>query len=169
MWICRKVWYYPTFKKSTSSLSSQQTFQRCFNVAVRLIWHSNVEQPQINVERMCMLKLTTLKLTSLNNVDSTLSVSKLILTTLENVKTTRCGYKHFQKFEKEKKIYIYIYMFIYTKIKKPKTRCVRVNIQYKNTFSIVTNISVVLHNLLQCVWIKHFTKFLHTQQKLKIN
>ena len=28
----------------------------------------------------------------------------------------------------------------------------------KNTFSILTNISVVLHNLLQYVWIKHFTK-----------
>ena len=34
---------------------------------------------------------------------------------------------------------------IYTKIKKPQTRCVRVTIKSKNTFSIVTNISVVLH------------------------
>ena len=39
----------------------------------------------------------------------------------------------------------------------------------KNTFLILTNISVDLHNLLQCVWIKHFTKSLHAQQKLKIN
>ena len=46
---------------------------------------------------------------------------------------------------------MYIYIYIYTKTKKPKTRCVRVNIKQKNTFSIVTNISVVLHNLLQCV------------------
>ena len=30
-------------------------------------------------------------------------------------------------------------------------------------------ISVVLRNLLRCVWIKHFTKSLHTQQKLKTN
>ena len=38
-----------------------------------------------------------------------------------------------------------------------------------NTFLYLTNISVVLHNLLQCVWTKHFTKSLHTQQKLKTN
>ena len=51
-------------------------------------------------------------------------------------------------------IYIYIYtkyIYIYTKIKKPKTRCVGVNTKQKNTFSIVTNILVVLHSLLQCV------------------
>ena len=47
-------------------------------------------------------------------------------------------------------VWIYTYIYIYTKIKKPKTRCVRVNIKQKNTFSIVTNISVVLHNLLKC-------------------
>ena len=34
-------------------------------------------------------------------------------------------------------------------------------------FLFLRNISVVLHNLLQCMWIKHFTKSLHTQQKLK--
>ena len=51
-------------------------------------------------------------------------------------------------------IYIYnIYIYIYTKIKKPKTRCVRVNIKQKKQFSIVTNISVVLHNLLPCIYI----------------
>ena len=48
-------------------------------------------------------------------------------------------------------IYIYIYIYIYTKIKNLKTRCARVNIKEKDTFSTVTNISVVLHNLLQCV------------------
>ena len=50
-------------------------------------------------------------------------------------------------------IYIYIYIYIYTKIIKPKTRCVRVNIKQKNQFSIVTNISVVLHNLLPSIYI----------------
>ena len=50
-------------------------------------------------------------------------------------------------------IYTCIYIYIYTKIKKPKTRCVRVNIKQKNQFSIVTNISVVLHNLLPCIYI----------------
>ena len=50
-------------------------------------------------------------------------------------------------------IYIYIYKYVYTKIKKPKTRCAGVNVKRKNTFSIVTNISVVLHNLLQCIYI----------------
>ena len=48
-------------------------------------------------------------------------------------------------------IYIYIYIYIYIHIHlftnyKPKTRCVGVN-----TFLFLTNISVVLHNLLQCV------------------
>ena len=38
----------------------------------------------------------------------------------------------------------------------------------KNTFLSLKNILVVLHNL-QCVWIKHFTKSLHIQQKLKTN
>ena len=58
---------------------------------------------------------------------------------------------------------------LYTKIKKLKTRCVRVNIKKKNTISILKNISVVLHNLRQCARIKHFTKTLYTQQNLKIN
>ena len=49
-------------------------------------------------------------------------------------------------------IYIYIYIYIHNKkIKMPTTRCVGVNIKQKNKFSIVTNISVVLHNPLQCV------------------
>ena len=67
-------------------------------------------------------------------------------------------------------IYIYIYICIYTKIKKPKTGCVKYKYIYiyiyiqklksqkqdvldvlniKETFLILTNISVVLHNL-QC-------------------
>ena len=69
-------------------------------------------------------------------------------------------------------IYIYIYLYlhlIHTKIKKPKTGCVRMNINSRNIFSSLTNIWVVLHNLLQCVLIKHFTKTLHKEQKLKIN
>ena len=44
---------------------------------------------------------------------------------------------------------MYIYIYPYTKIKKRKTKCVRVNIKQKNSFSIITNIFVVLHNLLQ--------------------
>ena len=58
--------------------------------------------------------------------------------------------------------HINIYIYIYTKIKKPKTRCVRVNIKQKNQFSIVTNISVVLHNLLPCISIyvyEHMYKY----------
>ena len=69
-------------------------------------------------------------------------------------------------------IYIYIYLYlhlIHTKIKKPKTGCVRMNINSRNIFSSLTNIWVVLHNLLQCVLIKHFTKTLHKERKLKIN
>ena len=36
--------------------------------------------------------------------------------------------------------YTYVCVYTYTKIKKPKTRCVGVNIKQKNTFSIVKNI-----------------------------
>ena len=50
------------------------------------------------------------------------------------------------------------YIYIYTKIKKPKTRCVRENIKQKNTFSILTNISFVLHNLLQCYEVEGYVK-----------
>ena len=39
---------------------------------------------------------------------------------------------------------------------KPKPRCVGINIKYKNTYFFITKILVVLHNLLQCVWVKHF-------------
>ena len=43
-------------------------------------------------------------------------------------------------------MYIYIYINY-----KPKTRCAGVILNEKNTLSILTNISVVLHNLLHCV------------------
>ena len=62
---------------------------------------------------------------------------------------------------------MYIYMFYQSY--KAETRCVGVSIKLKNAFLSLTNISVVLHNVLQCVWIKHFTKGLHTQQRLKTN
>ena len=60
-------------------------------------------------------------------------------------------------------IHVYIYVYIYNIY-----IYYRVNIKQKNTFLFLTNILVVLHNLLQCVWIKHLTKSLHTQQKLKL-
>ena len=67
-------------------------------------------------------------------------------------------------------IQIYIDIYIYTqKLKSQKLDVLEWILNIKNIFSIVTNISDVLHNLLQCVWIKHFKKTLHTQQKLKIN
>ena len=46
------------------------------------------------------------------------------------------------------------------------------NIKPKNTFFILTNISVVLHNFLQCVWIKHFTteiKFIQISKYKQLN
>ena len=44
----------------------------------------------------------------------------------------------------------------------PETRCVGVNIKYKkNTFLILTNISIVLHNLLQCVSFFFFSSTAH--------
>ena len=66
-------------------VNTQETFQRCFNVVVRMRWRRNDGQYQINVETtLCM---STLKFTSLYNVKSTLSISMLILTTSGNVKT----------------------------------------------------------------------------------
>ena len=66
-------------------VDTQETFQRVLNVAVRVIWRCDVAQCQINVETtLCMSKL---KSTTLNNVKSTLSISTLILTTLDNIET----------------------------------------------------------------------------------
>ena len=66
-------------------VNTQETFQRCFNVVVRMRWRRNDGQCQINVETtLCM---STLKFTTLNNVKSTLPISMLILTTSGNVKT----------------------------------------------------------------------------------
>ena len=65
--------------------NTQQTFQRCLNVVVRLIWRCDVGQCPINVETM--LRMSTLKSTMLNNVELTFSIWTLILTMLDNVKT----------------------------------------------------------------------------------
>ena len=49
-------------------------------------------------------------------------------------------------------MYVCIYVCIYKlKSQTQDARCARVNIKQKNTFSVLKNISVVLHNLLQCV------------------
>ena len=65
--------------------NSQQMFQHCLNVVVRLIWHCSVGQCQIKVETaLCM---SILKFTTLNNVESVLSISVLILTILDNLET----------------------------------------------------------------------------------
>ena len=66
-------------------VSSQQTFQRCFNV-VRLIWRRDVAQRQINLETT--LCTSTLEFTTLNSVESMLYIAMLIWTTLDNVETT---------------------------------------------------------------------------------
>ena len=50
-------------------VNTQETFQRCLNVAVRVIWHRDVGQCQINVEKT--LRMSTLKRTTLSNVKST--------------------------------------------------------------------------------------------------
>ena len=65
---------------------SQQTFQRRFNVAFRLIWSRDVAQRQINVETT--LCTSTLKFTTFNNVETTLRISALNWTMLDNVETT---------------------------------------------------------------------------------
>ena len=65
---------------------TQQTFQRCFNVAFWLMRRHDVRQCQINVETT--LCISTLKFTTSNNVESTLCISTLTWTTLDNVETT---------------------------------------------------------------------------------
>ena len=68
------------------SVFPQQTFQRCFNVVVRLIWRHNVGQHQINAQTM--LHTSTLDFRMLSNLGSTLSVSTLICTMLAKEETT---------------------------------------------------------------------------------
>ena len=59
---------YPNpLKLCTCREASQQTFQRRFNVAFRLIWRRDVAQRQINVETT--LSTSTLKSTTFNNVE----------------------------------------------------------------------------------------------------
>ena len=64
---------------------TQQTFQRRFNVAFRLIWRRDVATFN-NVETT--LCISTLNWTTLGNVETTLSFSTSIFTTLGNVETT---------------------------------------------------------------------------------
>ena len=56
-------------------VAMQQTFERRFNVAFRLMWRRDVAQPQINVETT--LRLSTLKFTTLSNVELMLPISTL--------------------------------------------------------------------------------------------
>ena len=85
-----------------SQIFCQQTFQRCFNVVFRLIWRCDVAQRQINVETT--LWMSKLKFTTLNNVESTLPILTLIWTTLGNVKTTLWIWP-FEKNEKQNNIF----------------------------------------------------------------
>ena len=64
------------------NVSTQQTFQRCFNVVIRLIWRRDFGQCQINVEKTFCT--STLEFAALDNVESTLSISTLIWTTLND-------------------------------------------------------------------------------------
>ena len=65
---------------------TQQTFQRQFNVAFRLVWRRDVAQRQNNVETT--LCTSTLKFAKFNNVETTMCISTLNWTTLGNVETT---------------------------------------------------------------------------------
>ena len=66
-----------------SSSSTQQTFQRWFNVVFRSIWRRDVAQRQTNFETT--LCTSTLKFTTFNNVETMLCFSTLNWTTLDNV------------------------------------------------------------------------------------
>ena len=67
-------------------VGSQQTFQRCFNVAFWLTRCRDVRQRPISVETT--LCISTLKFTTSNKVESTLCISTLTWTTLDIVETT---------------------------------------------------------------------------------
>ena len=66
----------PPVAASNSKVLTQQTFQRRFNLVFRLIRRCDVAQRQTNVETT--LCTSTFKFTTLNNVESTLSISTLI-------------------------------------------------------------------------------------------
>ena len=68
------------------SITSQQTFQRFFNVVFWLMRRRDVGQYQITVETT--LCISTLEFTTSNNVESMLCISTLIWTTLDNLETT---------------------------------------------------------------------------------
>ena len=73
------------FSLLATFVNTQEIFQRALNVVVRVIWHCDGGQCQINVEpTLCML---TLIFTTWNNVKSTLFISTLMLITLDNVET----------------------------------------------------------------------------------
>ena len=54
---------------------TKQTFQRRFNVVFRFVRRRDVAQRQISVETR--LRTTTLKVTTFNNVETTLCISTL--------------------------------------------------------------------------------------------
>ena len=62
----------------------QQTFQRRFNVVFRLLWHSTTS----NLRWNNVLWSANVEITTLNNVESTLSIWKLIWIMLDNVDET---------------------------------------------------------------------------------
>ena len=115
------IWQHSTLKICSllaTFFNTQQTFQHCLNVVVRVTWRQDVGQCQINFRKtLCM---ATLKFTTLENVESMFPISTLILTTLDNVETyfqlrvsqrwstskQRCAYDHFQKVEKRKKVFL---------------------------------------------------------------
>ena len=98
-------------------ITSQQTFQRCFSDVVKLIWQHDPVQRQINVETtLCM---STLKFSTLNNVESTLFISTLILNVvifnveIYNIVSTLikiwsfAKYDHLQKAKKSQNIFFW--------------------------------------------------------------
>ena len=84
-------WIYVLSSKQEKETSpdfltfSSNNIQCGFNVFIRLMWRRDVRQRQIKVEsKMCLSKS---KFLTLNNVDSTLPMSTVILARLGNVKT----------------------------------------------------------------------------------
>ena len=71
---------YYSFSMSPINIS---TF---FNNIVRLVWRRDVGKRQTNIGSLFFT--STLNVTTLNNVESTLSILVLILTTFDNVETT---------------------------------------------------------------------------------
>ena len=86
-------------------VDTQEDFQRGLNVVARVIWRHDVGKCQINLETTLCMCISTLILTTLDNVKTMLLFSKSSFIMLINVETTLWVWP-FSKSWKEQKIFL---------------------------------------------------------------